>query len=145
MNLVITRVNNICIDDVNWLDSTDATLAYELDCAYDSISSINIMDAVLHFATKVDQYTWENNGYVRVDCNGETERWSSLRLNYTFTTQNECDRYTYRVAGFRKGVKCNISKNFLRSTMFRTNRFILETRNDIFPVPYSFQIRYACN
>lgn len=138
-------MNYLCIDDVNFLERSDSVLPYELDCIYDGISSINLIEASLHFTNKINQYYWIDSKYNRIDCNGETRLWSTYRMNFTFTTQQECDRNTNRLPGFRKGAKCIISKNFLRTNMFRTNRFLLETRSDLYPIPFSFEIRYACN
>ena len=140
----LTKEKYICVDDLNWLDNTDNTFPYELDCVYNEISSINLAEVGIHFASLVDTNSWQNLDYARVDCNQEIFKWSALKLNYTFTLQQECDKNTTKTPGFRLGAKCLITKKFLLANIFKANRFILETRRDIYPIPYAIYIKYIC-
>ena len=102
------------------------------------------METSLNFARLIDTNNWQNQDYMRVDCNQEVFKWSALKLNFTFTMQQECDRNTNKNPGYRQGAKCLITKKFLTTNMFKANRFVLETRGDLYPIPYSIYIKYVC-
>jgi hypothetical protein len=70
-------------------------LLFILDCLYDGISSISLSEASLHFAHKRDANSWRYENSDRIDCNGETFKWSATRLNFTYTLQNECDKVLF--------------------------------------------------
>ena len=59
------------------------------------------MESSLHFANFINTNNWRNGDYMRVDCNAEIFKWSSFKLNFTFTTQQECDSFTTKNPGFR--------------------------------------------
>lgn len=136
----------ICSDDTNWFYDSDYVLGYELDCIYESISSINLMDATALFTYKPSLNNWFISNFERVDCQTEITKWATLRLNFTYTTQKECDRTLQKIAGFRQGAFCRLRKNeFLKELIFKVQRRVLESTPNIFPYPYGFIIRYTCN
>lgn len=141
----MTRFRYVCIDDPNWLEKGDQLLNYELDCVFNGVSSINIADAMLYHSGKTDVGTWLVTTYARFECNSEMPKWAGWNSNITFSIQSECDRNLIRISGYRQGAKCTITKNFLKSNIFKINRNILETRGDIWPYPYGLAIRYTCN
>lgn len=65
---------------------------FKKDCLYDGISSISLSEATLHFAFKRTADSWRRENFERIDCNGETSKWSATRLNFTYTSQMECDK-----------------------------------------------------
>lgn len=136
---------HICYDDLNWLDQNEFEQTYKLDCVYQEISSINLIEASALFAHKVSVSYWNSITYEKVDCASDIFAWDAFKLNYTYTAQQECDRTLNKVSGFRQGASCRMEKGFLQSTIFKTQRYILESRHDIYPYPYGLTIRYSCN
>jgi hypothetical protein len=135
----------MCIDDANFLDKPESSFPYELDCVYNGISAINLVEANLHFAYKIDVGFWVNSDFPRFDCNEEMFGWSGYRVNLTYTMQQECDTTLAKSAGIRRGARCVIRKYFLENEFFKINRFVLETRSDVYPIPYGVNIIYTCN
>ena len=140
----------ICHDDTNWFYNTDVVLGYELDCIYESISSINLVEASALYVNKFSPQYWSGINFSKYDCqygaaNG-VQDWLTLKLNYTYSTQKECDRTLVTIAGYRQGAFCRLRKQqFLKQLIFKTNRYLLEGRPDIYPYPYAFLVRYTCN
>ncbi|RNA41903.1 hypothetical protein BpHYR1_032022 [Brachionus plicatilis] len=141
----VLKAKYICVDDSNWLEKTDNVLNYALDCIYSQVSSINLIESNLHYAYKVDANNWIGTTFSRYACGEEILKWSAYALNLTFTTQAECNRNTEPEPGYRQGLKCVISKEFLRLNMFKLNRVLLNTRADLYPIPYGLYIKYTCN
>lgn len=116
-----------------------------MDCRYNDVSSINLLEASLHYTTYVNENSWKNSNYPKIDCVGETYKWSALKLNYTYSTQKECDKFLTKEPGFRKGATCLLTKNYLITNLFKLNRYVLEVLSDVYPIPFSFQIKYVCS
>jgi hypothetical protein len=84
--------------------------------------------------------------FERIDCQKDITQWATLKLNYTFTTQKECDTTVQKIAGFRQGAFCRIRKSeFFKEFIFKAHREVMITSPQIFPYPYGFIIRYTCN
>ncbi len=139
------KTKHICFDDTNWYDYSDLVQGYELDCIYQEISSINLIEASALFTTKVSTDYWFGLNFEKLNCETEINNWKALSLNYTYTTQKECDSTLVKIAGFRQGAFCRIGKEFLRANIFKTQKFLMESKPHIYPYPYGFLIRYSCN
>ena len=136
----------ICVDDENWNVNSDATLGYTLDCAYYSTALITIKEAFLHYTAKRSINDWYSTLYARHDCNdNELQKWSAVKLNYTYLVQQECTNTLYRVSvGYNQGVKCMLRKEFLKANMFKVDRQVLQYYPAAYPIPYALTVLYSC-
>lgn len=134
----------ICIDDVNWAEKSEQSYPFDLDCQYQSVSTIRVQQSILYHSFKIDIPSWINTAFSRADCNDEIIRWSTYRLNLTYTIQTECDDNLQRNPGLNQGVRCVLTKAYLKREIFKLNRLVLETRNDIFPYAYGLNVQYSC-
>lgn len=134
----------ICIDDVNWVEKSEQTLPFDLDCLYQGVSAISVVRSILYHSFKIDIPSWVNSAFSRADCTDEIIRWSTYQLNLTYTIQTECDNNLQRNPGLRQGVRCILTKNYLRREIFKMNRLVLETRKDIYPYAYGLNVIYTC-
>ena len=143
IDLKVYKTINICEGDVNWLEIENQAKNYELKCIYNNITSILITESSLYFTYKIGRLNWINLGFNKIDCLFEIDKWHSLKLNFTYTVQNECNNNLNRIS-INRGVQCKLPKSFLKNHFFKTSRFVLETKNYIYPYPYGLKIKYVC-
>ena len=134
---------SICNEGPRWL-GTASVNDYKLTCLYDNITRINVTEASLNFVKDTSIADWNNQDFEHYDC--DDEFLADLRLNFTYTIQRACDANKTQLVlpdGW-SGLECAIDKEFLRSNIFRLNRYVMATYSDIFPLPFSMHITYAC-
>ncbi len=143
IDLKVYKTINICEGDVKWLEIGNQAKSYELKCIYNNITSILITESSLYFTYKIGRLNWINLGFNKIDCLFEIDKWHSLKLNFTYTVQNECNNNLNRIS-INRGALCTLKKSFLKNHFFKTSRFVLETKNYIYPYPYGLKIKYIC-
>ena len=139
----ISKLLYICYDDFNWLDKIESISNYTLECVYNNVQSINIIEASLNYKRSVEARYWYDSNFGRIDCKNENKKWLDFKQNYTFTIQSACDNNTIRQPGYRRGATCYFLKSFLIEKFFRTQKSVIEN-GQIYPFPYSLAIRYVC-
>lgn len=134
----------ICIDSTEWLFNADQSLPFDLDCMYQGISAVKILQSILYYPFVINPSAWVNSVYSRPDCTDEVLRWSVYGVNLTYTIQKQCDDHVQRNPGLQQGLRCIITKYFLRHDIFNINRYLLQTRGDIYPYAFGLNIIYTC-
>lgn len=125
-----------------WSDEAD--LGFVLDCVYPNITGIRLLEASAVFTVHLTPSYWTDSRYDRPDCETQIAAWNVLQLNYTYSTQVNCDTNLIPILDPNAGVFCRITKSHLWVNVFRTHEEIIAAGKVFFPFPYGFLMRYTC-
>lgn len=121
----------------------DLINGYQLECFFKPLKEIKIIEGSAILTFKKNEGSWLNENFPRESC--ELRNPKETRINLTYSTQVECDRTLTRIIPFDQGGFCRITKEFLVNEIFKTQTFVLQTNNHVYPFPYGFLIRYTCS
>ena len=138
----ILKQRNICYDDLMWSD--EGNLGFVLDCVYPNITSVRLLEASAVFTIQMSSSYWSDSRYDRPDCDTQIQGWNVYQMNFTFSTQINCNRNLIPILDPNAGVFCRITKNFLWLNVFKPHADIISSGKVFYPFPYGFVMRYTC-